>query len=311
LSRSGGDLADRARRDLYYVYGLAVRVPFACPGLARLAGRRTADVTVEEGPVPARLDGDVVGGGPWDATPGRYLFRGGPRGGRFLVEGGARVVFARGPAARADVLAQQLFDRALPALLRQRRMLVLHANAALTPGGVVAIAGRSGAGKSTALAALLARGCSMVADDVVALRGGDRGGLEALPGPPVLRLPADSVAALGQPVDAVASGAGTGKAAVAVGARLPAGPARLRAVYVLETIPGDEVRVTRLDGARKFDALLGCLYGPVLAREHPDLFGSLARAVGGVDVIRLGRPRGRWTVAEVAGAILGGEARDG
>lgn len=63
----------------------------------------------------------------------------------------------------------------------------LHAGAVALGGRAVAVAAGSGGGKSTLVAALVARGAPLVADDVVALEpGGD--GLVAHPGPGALSL---------------------------------------------------------------------------------------------------------------------------
>jgi serine kinase of HPr protein (carbohydrate metabolism regulator) len=55
-------------------------------------------------------------------------------------------------------------------LLQQRGRLVLHASAVTVDLGVVAFMGGPGWGKSTMAAAMYARGHSIVADDVTAVR---------------------------------------------------------------------------------------------------------------------------------------------
>lgn len=72
----------------------------------------------------------------------------------------------------------------------------LHAGAIATPSGVIAITAASGGGKSTLLAALLARGSALMADDVLVLE--PRGSLPPVghPAPPLMTVPAARMSAL-------------------------------------------------------------------------------------------------------------------
>jgi hypothetical protein len=292
----------RTQTYAYEAYGLVLRLPFPCPALAEARVDARTDVEVVEGPVPSALAAPAASDGWWDAEAGRFLIRGGPRAGRFLVEQG-RVVLERSATAEPRALAAQFVHRVLPAVLRERGLIVLHANAAVTPSGAVALAGEPGAGKSTQMAALLARGCAMVADDLVAVRMTGDGGVEVLPGAPFVRLYDDSARAVGLAAHAV----GTSKAVVPIEAELAHEPTRLRALYVIRTSPGaGEVRLTRLDGVEKFFTLLGCLYGPVLPDDHRGQFSPLAALAERVTVIRAERPSDRWSVDELAAALLEG-----
>ena len=62
---------------------------------------------------------------------------------------------------------------------------------------------------------------------------------------------------------------------------------------------------SELAGAAKFDALLGCVYGPVLSKDHPALFPVLSALLEQVAVFDLRRPNARWSVGEVADCIVG------
>lgn len=90
----------------------------------------------------------------------------------------------------------------LGVLLHQRGLLTLHASAAVVGGAAVAFVGEKGAGKSTTVAALHARGYPVVADDVVAL---DLSASEpkVLPGIPRLKLWPEAAAMLGMPPEAL------------------------------------------------------------------------------------------------------------
>ena len=288
----------------YRAYGLTIRVPFPCPALAPAEAGAEPDVIVTEGLVPRALAAPVVTGLGYDAEPGRFLQRGGARAGRFLVEGG-QVTLQCNRRADDVVLSRLFTDRVLAAVLRQRGFLVLHANAALTPTGVVAIAGESGAGKSTTLAALLQRGCAMVSDDVTALSLAADGGIVVVPGSAQVHLTEDAAYDLGLDIrDVPLQPWRRMKAAVPTHERMVTSAAPLRAIYCLDTHDGDDVRIRALAGTAKFGAIQKSIYGPLFAEEHPALF-QLATAVTGVDVFEVSRPAGRRSIDEVADILLG------
>jgi hypothetical protein len=293
----------------YQAYGLTIRVPFACPALTLADTNCIApavDVVVREGLVPRRLRAPQASEASWDAAPGLFLLRGGGRGGRFLVEAGA-VTFERNSGCEEAILARHFTDQVLAALLRHRGLLVLHANAVEVPGGVIVIAGESGAGKSTTLATLRDRGGRMLSDDVTALRpGGTRGSVEVLPGAAQTHLAEDAAQGLGYTVDpAQLQPWRRMKAAIPTHDGMASRAARLRALYILRLSGGDDVVVTQANGGDKFRALQECMYGPMFAEEHPALFPLMSMVVETVPFFWLERPGGRWSVGEVGDEILG------
>jgi hypothetical protein len=86
-----------------------------------------------------------------------------------------RIIVDAAPGADAQHLAEMLIATALPALLWARGGILLHAAAAIFPGSqsAVAVAGASGAGKSTWLAQAVAAGARIVADDTLHLKVAD------------------------------------------------------------------------------------------------------------------------------------------
>jgi hypothetical protein len=290
----------------YTGYGLTIRAPFRCLGLAPALGGTVPELVVEEGHVPGELRSPAIGGPTWEAEPGRFLLRAGPRAGRFLVERG-QVTLERNPAAEDGALATAFVTVVLAAALVQRGMLVLHANAAELDGRSVVVAGSSGAGKSTTLAALLASGCRMLADDVAVVGVDERGRVEVLPGAGELRLSAASGAHLGLelPEDLLAPW-GRRKAVLPAGARLALEPTPLDRLYLLETSAEPELEVTALTGAQKLDGLLASLYGPVFAGEHPRLFGVCAAVLEQVQLFRIRRPADGWSIEEIRDIVLHG-----
>jgi hypothetical protein len=293
----------------YHAYGLTIRVPFRCPALTpsdRGPGPDAVDVVVREGPVPRRLRSPLASETGWDAGPGSFLLRGGRRAGRFLVTADT-VTFERNPGGEDAVLARRFTDQVLAAVLRQHGLLVLHANAVAAPGGVIVLGGESGAGKSTTLAALLDHGCQMLSDDVTALRAGaEPGSVEVVPGVAQTHLRPDAAESLGYPVEpAQLQPWRRMKAAIPTGPGMASRPGRLGALYVLRRCPADDVVVTQFSGGDKFRALQECLYGPAFAGDYPALFPLMSTVVATTPFYRLDRPQDRWSVGEVADAILG------
>jgi hypothetical protein len=289
----------------YTAYGLTLCVPFPCPPLAVAPAGATPDVFVSDGAVPRRLAAPQAEGNMWQAEPGRFLLRGGPRAGRFLAEDGTHVTLERNPAAQDDLLCFYFLDAVLAALLRQRGLLVLHANAAVTPTGAIAISGESGAGKSTTLAALLQHNCAMLSDDITALRLGGDERVQVLPGVPQLHLCEEAAAGLGRDITGLPRYQWRRmKAAVPALSAMAARPAPLRALYLLQTHAGDDLRVHTLTGADKFAAVQACVYGPLLPQEHTGQFPLLAAVAAQVAVVRIERPMARWAVSDVMDVIL-------
>lgn len=284
----------------YRSYGLTIEVPFECTNMAPADAASPADVTVSEGPVDTHLPAAVVSESMCDVAPGVYLHRGGPRSGRYLARGGNEVVVERHAEAEERILADQLVVAALPAILRQRGRLVLHANGVVIDGGAVLIAGESGAGKSTTLAALLERDCQMLSDDVAALQLDDDARIVVPPGPANIRLIPDSVAGVvTDRMELLRS-----KVVLETEHTMASRPVPLRAVYVLRPDAQNTVRTAEIAGAEKFEALLGCIYGPLLQDEHPGVFPLLAAVLKQVPVLELRRPEHRSSIDEVTDRIL-------
>ena len=289
----------------YTVYGLTLSTPFPCTVLPPASPQASPDVTVIEGEVPFQLTAPVVEELRWQAEAGRYLYRGGRRAGRFLVEDGKRVTLQRSPAAEDEMLAFAFLDFVLAAILRQRGLLVLHANTALTPQGAVAISGGSGAGKSTTLTALLQQGCAMISDDITALHLGIGGQIETLPGIPQMHITEDTAQSLNYDISTFPRHQWRRmKAAVPMHEQMAAQPAPLRALYLLEKQDVKEVSVQILSGVEKFSVVQSCVYGPLLPDEHPAIFPLFTALTEQVTVYHIIRPHTRWSVADVTKIIL-------
>jgi hypothetical protein len=99
------------------------------------------------------------------AAPNRWRFDA-DDGCRFSVEAGRDVIYEQARATSDEVLAEQIMQPVLGALLHQRGLLALHASAIASDTGVVALLGRTGSGKSSLAVWFHVNGRLAVADDV-------------------------------------------------------------------------------------------------------------------------------------------------
>jgi len=257
-------------------------------------------VEVGLGEVPTELPGASATGVMWQAGPGRFLLSV-PGVARYLVEEGLRITVTPCCAERPRIISL-LRMTPLAALLYQRGFLPLHGAAATCESGAVVIAGASSSGKSALLAALLADGWRLLADDL-AIVGQADGGPVVWPTFGQVALWPDAAEALGygEPVGRWASGRGIFDR----GDLLATAAAPLRAILLLgEAGDGDPVR--RLGGGDALRALSVLSYNNHVAEAvlgpMPFMLAT-ARLAGLAPVVRLARPPGAWhmdgLVAEV------------
>lgn len=226
-------------------FALTVAASFELPGLQR-ASSTDADLALRLA-APGELDR------LWTSTGARTLWattfsdgcsfevQAGDGGGHLMTYG-QRARFHLSERSIGELVCEpadledpswqrQLLDTVLLCASSLYGAQLLHAGAVLLPGGVAAIAGPTGAGKSTLTAALMRRGHTLLADDIVALDL-DGDGVRAYPGPPLMNLPVD-LAAGGEFGAVIATFEDDAEAWVEVrhSARQPA---RLAAVFLLE-----------------------------------------------------------------------------
>lgn len=132
-------------------------------GIAGVSVRRVESL-------PERLDGGVRVGPFSSARPG-VLLRVVPGTGRFLAREGTTLEYWVEPGADPVAVEALLHGGVLGALIHQRGELPLHATTLVCPSGsfAVALAGHSGAGKSTTAYELVRRGWTVVSDDLTRL----------------------------------------------------------------------------------------------------------------------------------------------
>ncbi|MBF2004242.1 MAG: hypothetical protein IGS49_01870 [Chlorogloeopsis fritschii C42_A2020_084] len=179
----------------YRAYGLIVYSPFPLPELITSC-EVDADVIIqlqklEHSPLKTNSAAHCF----QLTSEGMYLYWQGV--GTFLIQDGKRIIIDPVPEADEDRLRLFILGAAIGVLLHQRGYLVLHASAVTINDSGVAFIGDKGWGKSTMVAALHARGHSLIGDDVIAVDLNNSNQVLVIPAFPQLKLWPDAVAGLG------------------------------------------------------------------------------------------------------------------
>jgi hypothetical protein len=230
------------------------------------------------------------------------------------------------PPAQDDGPAWIVDSWAVTLAMLQRGHLCLHASIVRIGGSVVALAGDSGAGKSTTAMALRARGHALLTDDVAIIDlGHDRP--MAIPFRRNVHLLPDAAAALGLEFAALPPLAGFPEKSAFLPEEQSADPQPLDWIVILDRTDGpvvevevagpvveadeaDEVvevvEIEELHGSGRLSAVLVHAGRPhtspaVLGEQR--YFELLARLCEGVRVLHVRRPASAWTLDDVVGAI--------
>ena len=166
----------------YLLFGLHVQSELELPELVTARSLGDCDIEIALGHIAE---------GPRDA--GLHVVDDGllfvaPDAARYKIVGGQRMIVEPNPGVPERNVRLYLLGSAFGALLHQRGMLPLHANAIEIDGKAVAFMGESGAGKSTIAAWFHDQGYRILADDVCVLSACDSGRPSVAPGLPRLRL---------------------------------------------------------------------------------------------------------------------------
>ena len=241
----------------YSVFGLTIvseiPLPELDPGLAGAAP--DAAVRLDSIALPEGIAGYSAAGEATLLTV--------PKVGRYLISGGSEIVVDPAPEASERNVRLFLLGSAFGALLHQRGLLPLHANAVEIDGRAFAFSGHSGAGKSTMAAWFHDRGHRILADDVCVIGFDAEGCALAHPGIPRLRLWREALEASGRAADGYhRSFDALDKYDVPTERDAPLAPLPLAAVYLLTKAQAEAPapEVARLTGVAAVDALVANTY---------------------------------------------------
>jgi hypothetical protein len=272
----------------YRLFGLDLRSEIGLAGLAPAVEAEAADVDVVFGKVP-----------PGEYPPGYSATAEGTllavaKVGRYLIRDGREIVIEPAEGASERNLRLFLLGSAIGALLHQRGLLPLHANAINLGGRAVAFSGHSGAGKSTIAAWFHDRGYPILADDVCVIGFDDSGRALAYPGIPRLRLWREALEASGRDAGTYdRSFDDMDKFDVPTTSDAKLEPVPLAAIYLLRKAEdGEDAAIDRLTGVDAIETLIANTYrGGYLrtigrTREH---VAACLRVVREVPVFRAKR----------------------
>lgn len=275
---------------LYSIFGLTVRSDVALRDLPAAAEGAAPDVDIRRGTIAEAENRP----GYRETEAGTLLTV--PGVGRYRIAGGREIVVECAEGGSERNLRLYLLGSAFGALLHQRGLLPLHANAIEIGGRAFAFSGHSGAGKSTMASWFHDRGHRILTDDVCVVAMGPQGRPLAYPGLPRLRLWREAVEASGRSAEEYGrSFDGLDKYDVPTRIEEQRDPLELGGVYLLRKAEeGAEAgRIERITGARAVETLISNTYrGGYLKTigrtgEHFQACLALVRAVPVFRVERL------------------------
>jgi hypothetical protein len=271
----------------YQLFGLRIRSEVPLPELFPAKGAGTPDVTIRRSPLP-------VGNTPGLSGDRDALFLTVPEVARYRIDGGREILIDPEEGVPIRNVRLFLLGSAFGALLHQRGMLPLHANAVEIGGKAVAFMGESGAGKSTLAAWFHDRGFRVIADDVCVVEFGANGGAVAMPGVPRLRLWEDVLAATGRTADVFERSYLTDqneKYDVPISVESTASdPLEIAAIFAIGR--GTSTRIERLTGLAAAEAVYAHTYRGAFVETvggAERLWLSAVKLVRGVPIYRLER----------------------
>jgi hypothetical protein len=276
------------RQSDYQLFGLRLRSDIELPELFSAPTDGVPDVVVRTGEVREPEEGGLK-------ASERILMLRIPGVGRYRIVDGHEIVIEPEKGAPERNVRLYLLGSAMGALLHQRGILPLHANAIEIDGQAVAFMGASGSGKSTLAAWFHDHGHRVIADDVCAITLDETGQAFVMPGLPRLRLWSEVLEATGRNASNFMRSYDGDEEYAKFDVPLAGGTVAdvdlpLRAVYLLER--GDGLTIVQMTSLEAAEALFAHTYRGMFAasarmkRRHWITCTQLLR---NVPVFRVGR----------------------
>lgn len=225
--------------------------------------------------------------------------------GHFRITRGARVdVWPADGVAPRDVLAY-VTGGCIGAALLQRGAHLFHASSVVIGGKAFLVCGRSGAGKSTTVAHLAARGAATIGDDISTLDWSRGGALPwVLSGLPTTRLAPSALAALGRE-EAEGTPCAQGKRWVKAGPAFVNGSFPLAGIIALSARNVDAVSARQMPWAEALKVLCAQMYRRRWLGDQGSrsMFERNTLLAHNLPVWRVVRPNGTQTMTETAALI--------
>lgn len=279
----------------YRAFGLTIDSEIELPELPRARIGAAADVTIRLGDALQTLPGGQPVEAGVSAKPGTMLIDNDIA--RFLVRGGDDILLELKPGASTRDARAYLLGSIMGAVLHQRRLLPLHANAVVIDGRAVAFSGASGTGKSTLAAHFRSQGRAVLSDDVCVITFDRDGQALAWPGIPRIKLWGDALAAFGRTAgDLERVLDGQDKFSLPFPPHPLARPVRLSRIYMITRAPPEEIAGTvwPLNGAGAYAAINANIYRREFAAPlgtAAALFANVVSLLNCTQVFQISR---RW-----------------
>ncbi|HVF36470.1 MAG TPA: hypothetical protein VNA29_00835 [Sphingomicrobium sp.] len=279
----------------YHLFGLTLRSTIELPELIPAQGNGDCDVEITRGKVAGAQDEGfgVTETGAMLTIPGVA---------RYEVSGGSQILVDAALGAGDANVRLYLLGSVMGALLHQRGMLPLHANAIEIDGLAVAFMGPSGAGKSTLAAAFHDRGFAVLADDICVI-GAAQGKVMAYPGVPRLRLWEEALHASGRASEpyqlSYAGDEDYRKFDIPVEGRIEGLP--LAGLFLLAK--GDRLSFRPLGGAEAAAAVFGNTYRGALVETAGDPLGHWSASMALLTSMPVIEVQRAWDLTEIPGNI--------
>lgn len=282
---------------LYAAYDFICRCDVALPELREAFGPPDVEITVEAIQWRPR-QGNSEGAAVEIADGAVWLFHGSV--GAFRIADGRTIAVDPAPDVDPALLRTFLLGPAMGILLRQRGHLTLHGSAVLFGQGAVLFLGISGAGKSTTAAVLRARGCPVIADDVIAI---DSRGPQLLTFPASSGLKLDDNSATYAKLPTSENAEVDHKRSYSTDRLMAPGPIPVTQVFVLAT--AEQPALEPLSPPDALPEVLRHSYGArSLQSLHPERhFQQCATLAGRVPVSRLTRSAAFTDLAALIGLV--------
>lgn len=286
----------------YQVHGFTLYSEIECPELLP-ASAETPDISVRFGSL-AHLQ-------PHDTHPhkgycieGMHMLLNIKDVGRFSVKAGREIIVDSAHDAEPKMIRLFLLGTALGCTLHQRGLLPLHANAFLHKGSAVMVLAHSGTGKSTLAAAMKNKGCTILSDDVCAIKVESGKMPEIYPGIPQIKLWKDAAEHLGEDTSAMLRVIHhEEKYALPVRESYCGHSAPIKALYILDVHNQATPQITGLTQIEKIDALRNHTYRKGMVSKLGITSANLkacADLAQSVCIQRISRPKNGFLLNELA-----------
>jgi hypothetical protein len=289
----------RERSFLFRAFGVNIASDIFFPELEVAEG--IPDVRIVLGNTPQGIPEAIVNANRYQAASNQFLLHV-PKVGRYYVAGGKHIIVEPDPSAEPGTVRVFLLGTAFGALLLQRGVLPIHGSTVVINGKAVIIAGASGVGKSTLLAAFRNDGTAFLADDVAAVTRDEGNVPWVQPSYPQQKLWKDSADNMGMNVaDCPVIRSGMDKYAIGAEEGFCRTPVRLAAICELSAENLPEAVMIPLAGPDKIAVLLRHTYrhsllsGLGLKIENFQYCAAVAQQIS---ACRLVRPKDGFSAME-------------